>query len=468
MERIPNSLPGVLALLTALFLPVAGTAVAAERFELHEDAGAAHIRNVVVELNVSGKLFPSPGPDKALKLAVAARFAYGERRLGATGREAESLRSVRYYEDAHASIQAGEQLSNSQLRGSQRLIVAQGQLDGLELFSPAGPLTYNELELLRVPADSLAVLGLLPDSGVELEETWKAPDWSLPLLTGIEAVEKGTVTCKLESVKGHVARIGFSGEVVGATVGAASIVEIAGHLLYDREQKLVTRIEATQSEKRTIGAVSPGLDVVAKVKVTRGAAENSTRLSEKDLAGVPLEPNVASRLLLFEAQAWNLRMYHDRHWHVFHQASDGALLRLLDQGGFIAQCNIKKLPDAEPGQHVSEKQFQQDIQQSLGKNFEQFVQSEKLNLKDGLYVYRAVAVGSIQRLNEKKETEANPMQWVYYLIANPDGRQLSFVFSVDARQVKDFGNRDLSMVTGVEFLRPRPLPTPAADRRKSK
>ncbi|HEY3967005.1 MAG TPA: hypothetical protein VGM05_20755, partial [Planctomycetaceae bacterium] len=90
MERIPNSLPGVLALLTALFLPVAGTAVAAERFELHEDAGAAHIRNVVVELNVSGKLFPSPGPDKALKLAVAARFAYGERRLGATGREAES------------------------------------------------------------------------------------------------------------------------------------------------------------------------------------------------------------------------------------------------------------------------------------------------------------------------------------------------------------------------------------------
>ena len=41
----------------------------------------------------------------------------------------------------------------------------------------------HELELLHVPADSLAVLGLLPDSAVELEETWKAPDWMLPLLT---------------------------------------------------------------------------------------------------------------------------------------------------------------------------------------------------------------------------------------------------------------------------------------------
>ena len=325
MERIPNSISYAAVILTCLIVPFAGTALGAERFELREEVADARVRNVSVELNVNGKLFPAPGADRALKLAVDARFTYTERRLTGTGREAQSLHAVRYYEDAQANIQAGEQISNSVLRSSQRLIVAEGQLDGLELFSPAGPLTYNELELLHVPADSLAVLGLLPDSGVELEENWKAPDWALPLVTGVEAVEKGKVTCKLESVKGNLARIGFSGEVIGAAVGASSIIEIAGYLQYDREQKLVTRIEATQSEKRTIGAVSPGLDVVAKVKVSRGAAERSTRLSEKNLAGVPLEPNVASRLLLFEAPTWNLRMYHDRHWHVFHQASDGAL-----------------------------------------------------------------------------------------------------------------------------------------------
>ena len=173
---------------------------------------------------------------------------------------------------------------------------------------------------------------------------------------------------------------------------------------------------------------------------------------------------------MLEAPAWNLRMYHDRRWHLFHQSADVALLRLLDQGGFIAQCNIKKLPDVEPGQHVSEDQFQTDIRQTLGKNFQQIVQSEKLKLKDGLYVFRVVAVGSVDRLNAKNEPESNPMQWIYYLVANSDGRQISFVFSVDPRQAKELENRDLSMVAGVEFLspRPRPRPIPATQAVKAK
>ena len=434
---------------------------AADRIELREETSDARVRSVEVELSVNGKVFPSPGPDKALKLGVEARFEYFERRLPKAGRDAESLRCVRHYIQARASIQAGDQISNTSLRNSLRLVVAQGQLAGIELFSPSGPLTYNELELLHVPGDSLAVLGLLPDATVELSETWKAPVWAVPLVTGLEAVEKGDLTCKVESLQENVARIGFQGEIMGAAAGAAAGIEVTGHLLYDRDQKLVSRVEVTQSEKRAIGAVSPGLDVVAKVIVSRRVADGSARLTDKDLAGLPLDSNAANRLLLLEAPAWNLRMYHDRRWHLFHQSSDVALLRLLDQGGFIAQCNIKRLPQAEPGQHVAEEQFQADIRQSLGKNFQQIVHSEKLKLKDGLYVYRVVAVGSVDRLNEKKEPESGPMQWIYYLVANSDGRQLSFVFSVDPRQAKELENRDLSMVAGVEFLAPRPRPTPA-------
>src|SRR5436190_2804993 len=186
-------------------------------------------------------------------------------------------------------------------------------------------------------------------------------------------------------------------------------MQVSGHLLYDREQKLVSRIEVSQTEKRAIGAVSPGLDVVAKVVISRRVAEHPARLTDKDLVGLPIEPNAANRLLLLEAPAWSLRIYHDRRWHLFHQSSDMALLRLLEQGGFVAQCNIKKLAQAEPGQHVSEEQFQTDIRQTLGKNFQEIVQSEKLKLKDGLFVFRVVAVGSVDRTNEKKERESSPM-----------------------------------------------------------
>ena len=460
-SRIVPLLGGVVCLV------IASIGAAAERFELQEDAADGRLCQVQAELEVSGKLFPQPGPDKALKLAVESRFRFAERALKGTGRDAESLRSVRLYEEAQAKIQAGDQHSHSVLRNSQKLVVAAGSLEGVDLFSPAGPLTYNELELLHMPADSLAMLAWLPTSAVEIDETWKAPEWSLPLVTGIEAIEKGKVTCRLESVKESLARVRFEGEVLGASVGASSAVEIQGHFDYDLKRKLVVQISATQTEKRAIGAVSPGLDVSARVKVNRSLHNDDTKLSAKELAAISLEPNQANRLLVFEGADWNMRLYHDRQWHLFQQSREGALFRLLDQGGFIAQCNIKKLATAESGKHVSEKQFQRDIEESLGKNFEQFLHTEKINAKDGLFIYRVVAAGTISRVNDKKEPETNAMQWVYYLVAHPDGRQLSFVFSIDARQIKEFGSRDLSMVGGIEFLRPRPAPA-SADRSKTK
>ncbi len=429
-----------------------GRLPAAERVVLREEAADGQIRKITIDLNVNGKLFPEPGPEKALKLVVDARFEYSERRLAGTGREAQSLRAIRHYDQAKTSIQAGDQYSNLALRNSQRLIVAHGQLDGLELFSPSGPLTYGELELLHLPGDSLAVLGLLPDSTVEVGETWKPAGWVVPLLTGVDAVEKGELTCKLDSVKPGEALVSFAGDITGATEGAASSVRVDGRLFYDREQKFVSRVELTQSEKRAIGAVSPGLDVVAKVSLTRGAIVRPVRLTDADLTDLPLEPNAANRLLLFDAPSWNIRFYHDRVWRMFHQTSDLALLRLLDKGGFIAQCNIKKLPDAEPGKHVSLEQFQTDIERTLGKNFQQIVQSEKLKLKDSLYVARVIAVGTVDRRNEKNEPEPSPMQWIYYLVANADGRQVSFVFSIDPKQVEALDNRDLSIVAGIEFL----------------
>ncbi|MGE5194249.1 MAG: hypothetical protein ACM3U2_17285, partial [Deltaproteobacteria bacterium] len=118
--------PGLLVCLAVI---PAARLTAAERIELREEAADARIRNVAVELSVNGKLFPEPGPDKALKLAVEARFDYAERRLAGTAREAPSLRAVRHYNRARAVIQAGEQTSNSTLRKSERLIVAHGQLE---------------------------------------------------------------------------------------------------------------------------------------------------------------------------------------------------------------------------------------------------------------------------------------------------------------------------------------------------
>ena len=145
---------------------------AAEQVALTEESPDGRVFRVSAVLNVSGKVYPEAGPDKALNLAADAKFIYDERRLAGTGREAQTLRSVRHYDQAFATIheqavgaKAGvEQHSRPALREALRLVVATGQSDGVEVFSPSGPLTVAEVQLLKYPGDSLASLSLLPDS----------------------------------------------------------------------------------------------------------------------------------------------------------------------------------------------------------------------------------------------------------------------------------------------------------------
>jgi len=444
-------------------------ASAAERFELKEPAGDSRTFKVTVGLDVSGKLHAPPDPKKPLPLTVAAHFEFEERRLAGTGREAQSLRALRNYDQASATIHAGDQESSQLLRSTLSLIVATGKADGMDLYTPAGPMTYSELELLRTPGDPLAMLGLLPEGEVEVAETWQPADWVLALLTGVEAAEKSVLNCKLESADKSSAKVSFEGEITGLILGAPANVKLTGNYVYDFAQKGVTQINLTQTEKRSIGAVAPGLDVTAKVSVAREIASKPKKLTEKLVAEAPLEANDASRLLMFDAPAWNVRFYHDRVWHLFHQNTEVAILRMLDAGRPIAQCNIKKLPDASPGQHVSEDQFRADVQQALGKNFQEFVQLEKIKVRDELFVYRVIAVGTVERQNDKGEAVVSPMQWIYYLVANNDGRQLAFVFTVDPKLADDLKNRDLTIVGGLEFMKSRPAPIRAQPvRRKEK
>ena len=148
-----------------------GSAVsAAERFELKEPPDKLRTFKVTTGLDVTGNLHAPPDPKKPLPLKVEAHFDFEERRLAGTGRDAQSLRALRNYDEASATIHAGDQESSQLLRNTLSLVVATGKGDGIDLFSPSGPMTYGELELLRTPGDPLAMLGLLPDGEVEVGE----------------------------------------------------------------------------------------------------------------------------------------------------------------------------------------------------------------------------------------------------------------------------------------------------------
>lgn len=431
---------------------------AAEKVELAEPEADTRVRLVRSHVQVSGQLQTAAGGGKKipLKLKADAQYRFVERRLSGAGRDAETLRAVRLYRFANneaevtpADAPAGATPKKSTLKlpETKHLIVAHGRREGMMLYSPTATLTYDQLDLISTPSDSLALLSLLPREEITTGDSWKPETWSVQMLCGIEAMTKGEITCKLEEADGKSARVTFTGGGEGATLGAPTTVQLAGEFTFDRVAKLITRARVTQTEGRSIGAAKPGLEVTAHVTLERSLSDDNSEaklLSDAAVADLPVEPAAEMQFLRFES--WGTRFYHDRNWHQFHQTNDVAVLRLMEHGSLLAQVNVSPIPAAAAGSHTPEEQFQTDIRQSLGKRLKSITKAEPIkprNANDRRFLFRVTADG---------EADGVPMTWFYHLCASPNGQQVSFVFAVETKNLEKFNNRDLSLVRLLEFV----------------
>lgn len=440
------------SLITVCLLSVTQS-VYAETYEFSEPIKDSRTYKVDSTIKVEGQLETAikTGKARTLKLDVEGKLQYLERKLPGTGRDSEALRSLRYYELADATIDVQGQKTFARGRDKHRMIVAEGKPEGLSLHSPIGPLMPSELELLNSPGDCLPVSALLPSSDVEVGETWTPDQWVLQSLTGLEAVLKSELTCKLESVKDELAVISFKGNIEGATVGAQTEIAVTGKFQFRLNDHYISHLELEQTEDRSVGSVSPGMKVTAKVNWDRTLAAAPGPLTDEVLAAIPLETKPESKFLSFEPP-WNVQLLLPRDWYVFHQTNQVAVLRLLDKGSLIAQANISKIASVKPGSHTSEEQFQQDIRTSLGDKLIKILKAENLASADGKYIHRVTVAGKANEV---------PVQWVYYLCAAPSGKQISFVFTVDDKLVNQLNNRDTDLVLSLKFLEEQPAPVQA-------
>ncbi|WP_417384337.1 hypothetical protein [Gimesia sp.] len=447
-------IPGLLCLALIAFALTASTAPAfAETYEFREPVQDARTFNVNSTVRVKGQLETAikTGQARSLELDVDGKFQYLERRLPGTGRDAEAFRSLRYYEAATATIDVQGQKTYARGSDKHRLIVAEGTLEGLSLHAPNSHLLPSELELLNSPGDSLPVLALLPQSDVEVGEVWTPDRWVLQSLTGLEAVLKSELTCQLDSVEDQLATISFKGSIEGATVGAQTTITVKGKLQFRLDHNYISQLELQQTEKRSVGSVSPGMKVTADVNWTRSVATAPGPLTDEILATIPLETSPEAKYLSFEPP-WDVRLLLPRDWYVFHQTGQVAVLRLLDKGSLVSQANISKIPTVKPGEHTSEEQFQQDIRSSLGDKLVKILKAENLSTDDGRFIHRVTVAGKANDI---------PVQWIYYLCASPSGRQISFVFTVDEKLIDELNQRDTDIVLSLQFLEPKPAPVQA-------
>lgn len=429
-----------------VFFTWTGALFADETYKLEEPADDVRVFGVGMRVQVNGKLQVGAGePDKVTPLAlnVTAALSYRERRLVGLGRDALGLRSLRNYEITQVTIDVAEQKTEAKLEDRLKEIVAQGRPEGVELYSLGGPMTTSELDLIRAPADSLALPALLPEKEVAVGDSWTPPSWAVQLFAGVEAVTKSELKCKLTSVEQRIAKIRLDGELEGATAGAPTKVKLTGTIDYDLEAKAISAADVTQSEQRQVGAVSPGLDIKARVRLLRKPAQDPGRLAEaKLIETAAVEPEPSAKFLRFDS-SWNLSLLHSRAWHMFHQTDKVAIFRLLDQGALIAQCNLSAITTMKPGQHTSEEEFQTDIRSTLGESLQKIESSKVIPTKDGRFIYQVIATGAAKE---------RALTWIYYLIADPSGRQASLQFALDTTLLDNLANRDRELVDSMRFV----------------
>jgi hypothetical protein len=209
-------------------------------------------------------------------------------------------------------------------------------------------------------------------------------------------------------------------------------------------------------EKRSIGHVSPGLDVVARVDMTIAPLAESTNLTDELARSLAATPAPDADQLIYEQPEYSLVT--DRRWHMIEQRPDVAVWRMVDRGELVAQCNMA-FRDVPDGKTVSLPIFQSEIKKALGKNFQQFVHASQTVNEQGNACLRATATGEVSGL---------PIQWNYHLVT--DGKkQLTLAFTLESSLESRFAEADQPIVQSIQFqatpAETAAEPTPATSRK---
>jgi hypothetical protein len=432
------------ALLGLALMSAAGPTVA-ERAVLAERARLGQVSHVQVEFNANGLYKPhaaagAPEP-KPLDVKVETRFDWHERvlKVGPGGMTDQVVRRVN---QAASAINGEVRRSAAALRPEVGLLVATRRDGDVVTFSPGGPLLRSELELVVGPGDPLTLPGLLPDQPVAVGDEWLIADSAARGLCDYEAIASSTLKGKLDSFDHATARIRLAGEVRGAARGGEGTITLKGSLTFDRKATLITRLELDRTEVRKPGPVEVGLDIKSSLSVERSAAEVPAELSDSALANLPLDLEPHRLLLLYTAPDGRYTLLHDRDWHVFWDDGRQSILKRLDHGEVVAQCNLAAGPQAGKGRHQDPEQFRADIKRALGARFGKFLGAGEVEGSGDIYRYKVAVQGQEGTLD---------VLWDYFLIANPEGDQLLATFTLGASHAKAFGDQDLQLVGSLEW-----------------
>jgi hypothetical protein len=452
-----NSIRKTIATYSLIFLAASVTPQAglgeSTTHTLRSARRAGQIDRVTVVEEASGDIshLQTAGKDskpRSFPLTLTRNLAYFERTLLVPAAAEGRCHTVRYYDKATADMKHGEENLKPTLRPERSLIAASVSVPEALLYSPRGPLTWQELELLEVLGNTALLDQLLPEAPVATNAPWKPSEKLLRALLGWDNITKSDVQIVLKEVATSVARLELSGRVEGWIHGSPTEIDLMAKCRFDLNTNRIDWFAALLKEKREANlAGEHTYNLAQKVQVRIVPAEACEQLSDAALKDLNLEPGPATTVLSCRNSDRGWEIVHDRSWFLVAPDRDLDQLHRLERGQFVALCRISALPRINPENLAPLSRFREDVQQRLGKNFGEVVEKNDSTSEAGFRVYRLVVKG--------KDADT-PVQWHYYLLTDKQGRQLTLVFRVEEKRAEQFGNEAERIVQSVRFVEAKP------------
>ncbi len=332
---VPRSITITTLTLTALL--AAGGQASAQAVPLREPFAVGYEYHVSTRVELKGSLTlpPEKGASaKTLAVVGSSAIEYDERVLS-LDRDGRVGKTVRIYRRVDFERKVGDQPQESTIRPEVRRLVLLRLAQAEVPFSPDGPLTWGEIDLVRTDVFTPALTGLLPAGAARPGDRWPASAAAVQELTDLEKVEEGAINCRFEQValvnnRRH-ARISFTGTVRGVGEDGPSRHTLDGYLFFDLESNHLSYLSVT--------GVQEMLDKTGKVLgrvegnfvLTRRPQARVRELSDEALRGRALEPNDDNTLLLYDNPDLGIRFLHPRRWRM--AGVRGRQIALDENGG---------------------------------------------------------------------------------------------------------------------------------------
>jgi hypothetical protein len=306
-------------------------------------------------------------------------------------------------------------------------------------------LTRDDLDLMSLPGNTLAVDRLLPDEAIAVGETWKPSADAVTLLCDLDEAESVEVEAKLSAANDAEARGEMSGAVEGRVDGVKTKLTMSAKFTFDRVRGRISWLAMSLKEERAAGSISPGVEATSRLQLRIEPLDESAPLAPNQLADVSLEPGPTSLMLFHRSAAGHFTLAHDRRWHVVTDDERVTVMRMLEDGELIAQVNVTPLARQQAGKAITLEAFQADVGKVLGQNLAGIVKAgEKMNEQD----YRICRVEALGKVNDLD------IQWIYYHVTDKDGRGAAFAFTLDSKLAERFAGEEESLVASLQLLDP--------------